>query len=722
MIRLYEASETAFDSNGLGALAEADTCKVTENRNGEYSLTLTYPVNGAMFPELKNNRIIFVKPNPYADPQPFRIYRISTPFKQEVAVYANHISYDLSGVPVSPFTASSAVAAMQGMEDNAAVDSPFTFFTDKVTNAQFSVTVPSSSRAMLGGQSGSLLDVYGGEYEFDRFQVKLLQKRGANNGVSIRYGKNLTDVNQEANISSLYTGIYPYWQDQDDYLELPEKIVHAEGTFEKQKIQTVDLSDKFEEKPTVDELREAAQQYLTDNDVGVPTVNITVSFVALDQTEEYKDIALLEKVMLCDDVNVEFPALGISATAECVTTEYDAILDRYTSITLGEATATIADTIAGNEQEIKEKPSYSFLDKAVNNATNWITGTNGGYVVLHKNEAGQPYELLIMDTPDIMTATKVWRWNQGGLGYSENGYNGPYSTAITQDGSIVANFITSGIMNAGIIKAGLLKGNTGNAYFNLDTGELAADKLIATDEDDTYLMISSNAYAQSGLTLIHNDAEAFQILVPNGSNPVTFFYFPQEIRFNKDATTTALRIDGNNQAIETTTVLCDKVSSGQSYVNSCYIGMQTNAIRLNATNVIATGSMTVSNTLSVNGTLIVNGNKNRAVETSQGTVLMSAYETASPYFGDIGSGVTDEAGACVVEIDPLFLETVSTDAGYVVFLQKCGPGDLWVESKEAGRFTVRGTAGLSFDYEVKARQKGYENHRMERMKDHGTGS
>ena len=503
MIRLYEASETAFDSNGLGALAEADTCKVTENRNGEYSLTLTYPVDGAMFPELKNNRIIFVKPNPYADPQPFRIYRISTPFKQEVAIYANHISYDLSGIPVSPFTASSALAAMQGMEDNAAVDSPFTFFTDKVTNAEFSVTVPSSSRAMLGGQSGSLLDVYGGEYEFDRFQVRLLQKRGANNGVSIRYGKNLTDVNQEANIASLYTGIYPYWQSQEDYLELPEKIVYAEGTFSKQKIQPVDLSSKFEGKPTVGELRDAAERYISDNDVGVPTVNIEVSFVALDQTDEYKDIALLEKVMLCDDVNVEFPALGISATAECVTTEYDAILDRYTSITLGEATATIADTIAGNEQEIKDKPSYSFLDKAVSNATSWITGTNGGYVVLHKNEAGQPYELLIMDTPDIMTATKVWRWNQGGLGYSENGYNGPYSTAVTQDGAIVADFITTGKLNAGIIKAGVLSSQNGKSQIDMETGNatmIGSFTGLRSSGNDTDTVILNSA----GLTFYSN--------------------------------------------------------------------------------------------------------------------------------------------------------------------------------------------------------------------------
>ena len=670
MIRLYEASETAFDSNGLGALAEADTCKVTENRNGEYSLTLTYPVDGALFSELKNNRIIFVKPNPYADPQPFRIYRISTPFKQEVAVYANHISYDLSGIPVSPFTASSALSAMQGMEDNAAVDSPFSFFTDKVTNAEFSVTVPSSSRAMLGGQSGSLLDVYGGEYEFDRFQVKLLQKRGANNGVSIRYGKNLTDVNQEANISSLYTGIYPYWQSQDDYLELPEKIVYAEGTFSKQKIQPVDLSSKFEGKPTVDALRDAAEQYISDNDVGVPTVNIEVSFVALDQTDEYKDLALLEKVMLCDDVNVEFPALGISATAECVTTEYDAILDRYTSITLGEATATIADTIAGNEQEIKDKPSYSFLDKAVSNATNWITGTNGGYVVLHKNEAGQPYELLIMDTPDIMTATKVWRWNQGGLGYSNNGYNGPYSTAVTQDGAIVADFITSGELNAGVIKSGVLQSLDGDLKWDLETGVLESDsgnKTIRLWSAELSLLINGVPHVQ-----IYTGANGFGYILA-------------------DYATIESHLDVGGNALISGALAVNKEAS-------------------------------VGEDLTVGGDFTAMGTKNRAVETSQGTVLMSAYETASPYFGDIGSGMTDEAGACVVEIDPLFRETVSTGAGYVVFLQKCGPGDLWVDVQESDRFTVRGAANTPFFYEIKARQKGYERDRMEMMKNHGTGS
>ena len=213
--------------------------------------------------------------------------------------------------------------------------------------------------------------------------------------------------------------------------------------------------------------------------MGVPTVSITVEFQPLEQTEEYKDIALLERVNLCDTVNVEYSELGVSATAKCVKTTYDALKDKYISIELGDAKTNIADTIIQQQQEINEKPSVSFLEQAVINATNWITGNKGGYVIFQRNADGQPYEILIMDTPDINTATKVWRWNNGGLGYSSNGYEGPFATAITQDGAIVANFITTGTLQANLIKSGIIQSRDGRAYFNLDTGQIAATQLIA---------------------------------------------------------------------------------------------------------------------------------------------------------------------------------------------------------------------------------------------------
>lgn len=477
---LYESTESTFETNGLGVLSDTISCQVVEERNGIFEITLEYPLTGIHYQEIKQRRIIFVKPNPYEDPQPFRIYRITKPLSGKITVYAQHISYDLSGVPVSPFSSSSVTGALSGLKTNAAVTNPFSFWTDKTSTGDFAVTAPTSTRTLLGGSDGSILDVFGGEYKFDRWTVRLYNNRGKNSGVSIRYGKNLMDLQQDENISNVVTGIYPYWLSSEGELtELPEKIVNAPGTYDFTRISAIDFSGDFEEAPTEEQLRDRANDYISSNNVGVPTVSITVEFQPLEQTEEYKDIALLERVNLCDTVNVEYSELGVSATAKCVKTTYDALKDKYISIELGDAKTNIADTIIQQQQEINEKPSVSFLEQAVINATNWITGNKGGYVIFQRNADGQPYEILIMDTPDINTATKVWRWNNGGLGYSSNGYEGPFATAITQDGAIVANFITTGTLQANLIKSGIIQSRDGRAYFNLDTGQISATQLIA---------------------------------------------------------------------------------------------------------------------------------------------------------------------------------------------------------------------------------------------------
>lgn len=484
---LYESTESTFETNGLGVLSDTISCQVVEERNGIFEITLEYPLTGIHYQEIKQRRIIFIKPNPYEDPQPFRIYRITKPLSGKITVYAQHISYDLSGVPVSPFSSGSVTGALSGLKTNAAVTNPFSFWTDKTSTGDFAVTAPTSTRTLLGGSDGSILDVFGGEYKFDRWTVRLYNNRGKNSGVSIRYGKNLMDLQQDENISNVVTGIYPYWLSSEGELtELPEKIVNAPGTYDFTRISAIDFSGDFEEAPTEEQLRDRANDYISSNNVGVPTVSITVEFQPLEQTEEYKDIALLERVNLCDTVNVEYSELGVSATAKCVKTTYDALKDKYISIELGDAKTNIADTIIQQQQEINEKPSVSFLEQAVINATNWITGNKGGYVIFQRNADGQPYEILIMDKPEIEKAVKVWRWNQGGLGYSSNGYDGDYSTAITQDGAIVADFITTGTLQANLIKSGIIQSHDGRAYFNLDTGQIAATQLIA----------QSNAFGQ----------------------------------------------------------------------------------------------------------------------------------------------------------------------------------------------------------------------------------
>lgn len=456
---LFDSGTTEFSSNGLGKLADATSCTVTEERNGPYELEMTYPVSGALYQDIQLSAIILAKPSDGANEQPFRIYSISRPIGGIVTVNAEHISYQLTHIPCAPFTASTAAEAMAGLKSNAAEDCPFDFWTDKAASANFAVKTPASIRSRLGGIEGSILDIYGGEYEWDGYTVKLHASRGKDNGVLIKYGKNLTDLKQEESIQNTITGVYPYWASSEgELVQLPEKVILAPSAANYPYHRTIplDLSAEFKEAPAEDALREAAESYISGSGIGTPTVSLTVSFVALWQTEEYQDIAPLERVGLCDTVAVEFEKLGVSAKAKVIKTVYNVLLERYDSIDLGEAKSNLATTIAVQQKTIEEKTSSSFLKESIDRATGWITGANGGSVILHKDGNGRLYEILVMDTDDIATAQSVWRWNKNGWGHSSTGYDGPFGTAATIDGQIVADFITAGTMLANRIKGGTL--------------------------------------------------------------------------------------------------------------------------------------------------------------------------------------------------------------------------------------------------------------------------
>lgn len=442
---LYESTETEFLTQGLGALTDAISCHVTEERNGTYELEMEYPQAGVHFEDIQNGNIIMAIPSPYRDAQPFRIYQVTKPLNGNVTVYAAHLTYDLNKIPVSPCSATSAAGALEAIKNNMEIENNFQFWTDIATSANFSAEVPAVCRSILGGQDGSILDVYGGEYEWDRFTVRLYSQRGSDSGVVIRYGKNLTGLNQDSDVSSLVTGICPYWYMDGTLVMCDPPIIYREGATTQSAV-TVDMTLQFEEAPTPEQLQSAAESYITSNGVGELSESIEVEFLQLAQMSGYEGIALLEKCDLCDTVTVQYEDAGIDVSAKVVSIQTDVLLEKYDSMQIGSIRANVAQTIADQQAQISEKVNSSMMQAAVSNATNWITGGRGGYVIFRRNADGQPDEILIMDTPDIETATKVWRWNQGGLGYSSNGYNGPYETAITQDGAIVADFVSAGTL------------------------------------------------------------------------------------------------------------------------------------------------------------------------------------------------------------------------------------------------------------------------------------
>lgn len=476
LIILFDQNEQAFTSNGLGALPDAASCVVTEERNGEYEVEMEYPLTGRHFHDIQKRRILYVKPNPYDDPQPFRIYSIAKPINGVVTVHAAHLSYDTSGsiVKLFPADASSASAAMSYLKNFSVPSTPFTFFTNVGKAGTMSVPKPSSIRSLLGGSDGSILDTFGGEYLFDKWKISLLESRGANRGVTIRYGKNMTDLEQEENDTDFYTGVYPFWYSESENgglvtLSDNNGIVNAPGTYDFVKIMPLDLSSEdFSkettdsdgstitiEKPTEAELLAAAQKYISDNKIGIPKVSLDVSFVMLAQSEEYKDFARLETVKLCDTVTVEFEKLGVKTTAKCIKTVYNVLTDKYNSIELGEPKSSLAETVSNQGTLIEEASDKSYMERAIQNATDLImSGKLGGYVTVTKNE------IYIADNKDLDKATKVWRWNSGGLGYSSTGKDGPFGTAITSNGKIVADYITTGNLDCSVLNVSNIHGDS----------------------------------------------------------------------------------------------------------------------------------------------------------------------------------------------------------------------------------------------------------------------
>lgn len=468
---LYESTEVDFSRNGVGLLPDCTECSVTEERNGVYECEFKYPVKGRLYSEITPDRIVKVKANEVSDPQLFRIYSVSKPQSGIVTIDAQHISYDLNMNIVSPMSLKTVNAnyALTQILENTYFEHPFTAVSTLSTIGNFEITEPVSARNCFGGMEGSILDHFGGEYEFDNFTVKLHANRGADNGVSISYGKNLTNIEATTDIQGVYTSIYPYAIDSEGVLyTLPEKVITlgTASSYGAARTLALDLSDKFEDGETITEtkLRNYANAYASNNNIDTPDENIKVSFVQLWQSKEYETIALLERVKLCDIVTVKHPILGVSVKTKVIKTIYDSLKEKYVEIELGTARSNFADTLNKVKSDVKTMSDFiktqpSVMERAIQNATKLITGNSGGYVVLHdSNGDGFPDEILVMDKPTIEEALKVWRWNNSGLGYSSTGYNGSFALAMTIDGAIVADFITSGILNADLIKTGVLEG------------------------------------------------------------------------------------------------------------------------------------------------------------------------------------------------------------------------------------------------------------------------
>ncbi|EGO7717882.1 TPA: phage tail protein [Enterococcus faecalis] len=550
-IVLYEKKNNDWNSLGLGPLTEAINPLVTREKNGIYDLTFEYPVNGKLFNELKVGRWVTANAGPtiVARKQKFEIAQITKPNNGIVTVYCEHYRYKLLRSIVTigiKHENIPAQTALNYLKERMQPKGDFSFYSDVDTKSSIDFTDPSkfkNGQEALGGVAGSILDNFGGEYLFDNNQVKLLVEAGKKTNIVIAYGKNLTDITQEESIENTYTSIYGWAKigtgDDEEILTLPEIYIDSDyvNNYTERRIQMVDFSDK--EPKDVTTLRSMVKSYIKSNKVGVPKVSIKASYVDLASSVMDTELKNLEEIDLCDWVTIAFNQLKINTTAQIVKTVWNVSLDRYESIELGESRTDFAKVIEESKEEIKQVTNkINWLEQAQQEATDIIKNPGKGHVVIYPSLA-DPQEFLIMDTTDIKTAKKVWRWNVGGLGFSSTGYNGSYGLAMTNNGAMVADRMTTGTLRAINIIGVAITGSTIDG--GVITNSNGYSKIILRDGTikTYYNNVLRSAVSGVRFTLYDSKGVAVMDLDSDG------------VSINKENTTTTLGYLGRGRDVKT---------------------------------------------------------------------------------------------------------------------------------------------------------------------------
>lgn len=389
---LFEKNATDFTTLGICRLPDAISCTVTEERNGLYEMELVYPASGINFSEITEDRILVARAQDEGSKQAFRIYRHETLIDGEVTFYARHISYQLNYIPIpaADGTAASADAMMASLAASALEDCPFTFVSDIIPDnpVRYSIAAPASLRSALGGMEGSVLDRFGGEFEWDNWTVRLHRSRGVDNGVRITYGKNIVDLSRTVDIGSTITGVMAYYQGTDEeentvtVYSSPRVISNGnEARYAHPHTAILDVSGEFESTPTEAQVTAYARNYLAAATLADPTVALTVDFVPLWQTDEADPLSSLARVHLCDTVYVGYKQLGIEVTKKVTKTIWNVLLDRYDSIELG-GESDLADTILSMEDDdesigMKTVRLFSMVNSAQTSADAAKTAADG---------------------------------------------------------------------------------------------------------------------------------------------------------------------------------------------------------------------------------------------------------------------------------------------------------------------------------------------------------
>ena len=336
---LYKSNETTFETYGLGEI-DATKALVTRERNGNYTLYIEYPASGRLASVFKNDMRIKSDAGLRTKNQTFYISRIVKSSKGIIKIYAKHISHltELMAMRNGTLVNGTASSALSIWASNTLGGVRFDTWSDITTSNRTSWDIANvkNAREALGGKEGSILDVWGGEFEFDNTTIRLHKQLGRKSPIVLEYGRNILSAEDEQDIGSTYTSIYPYATYTPDStgstdghseaitVELPEKYIDSKyvGLYNERRVEIVDFSSSFKEKevPTAAKLRNLANAYIINNNVGLPKINTKIEYVDLSKAQDHASNQILEEAELCDIVPIYYPPIGITSEDGKLTT------------------------------------------------------------------------------------------------------------------------------------------------------------------------------------------------------------------------------------------------------------------------------------------------------------------------------------------------------------------------------------------------------------------
>lgn len=517
---IYESTETNFTNNGLGYLKDVLSANVNDKLNGDYSLTFEYPMNAKLNEYIVEGNYIKCK---VADGT-YQVFMITNVVKtfDTLKVQAKHIFYKLLYNFLEDVFPQELNCQdfLNWILTHTQYQNEFTGYSNITSTFKSARYVRKNPvEAILGSDDNTMVNIFGGEIKRDNFNIYFNNRIGNDDGVKLIFGKNITGININIDNTNCYTRIMPLGYDA---LMLPEKYIDSDlinnypfpriaiYKFEDVKYDSDDESAYHTLEEAYQALRDKVQE-LYDNGIDKPRISISVDWLELSKTEQYKQYAALERVHLGDTIYANI--LGVDFTTKVIKTTYNPLNDTIEKFEIGSIQPSIATSMNNIVKALNNVDVGTILTEAQQNATSLITQAMGGYV--YKTNS----ELYIMDTDNPQTAEKVWRWNINGLGYSSTGINGPYGIAMTMDGSIVADYITTGTLNTNVIQGyDSMVIEVHDATNQVAALTLTVNELNSKIQD--VLDITTSGESDVGYVELHNI---------NGSEPITIQVHPINI-------------------------------------------------------------------------------------------------------------------------------------------------------------------------------------------------